>query len=267
VLISAALTAPGNVRQVPLDSTWYPIRRSERWPGQWVVGVRCAVLFANFPQQRLGSAARDRAREGIESSDTLRIDTGGTNDVDVPDSRKGDGMNAFEELVAGLLRREGYWTHQSYKVVLSKQDKVSIGKPSLPRIEIDILGYKASSNTLLWVECKSYLDSSGVSLSNFDAENGRYKVFANKELRSVATKQLISQATKSGLARGHPKVEYWLVAGHIARESRQGLQKRFDSEGWILLTDEWIANHLKAMAGDAYEDDVAMIVAKLSRTV
>jgi hypothetical protein len=162
-------------------------------------------------------------------------------------------MNAFEELVAGLLRREGYWTHQSYKVVLSKQDKVSIGKPSLPRIEIDILGYKASSNTLLWVECKSYLDSSGVSLSNFDAENGRYKVFANKELRSVATKQLISQATKSGLALGHPKVEYWLVAGHIARESRLGLQKRFDSEGWKLRTDEWIVSQLKAMADDRGE--------------
>ena len=201
------------------------------------------------------------------SSNTLCIDGGGMNDVDVPDPRKADAMNAFEELVAGLLRREGYWTHQSYKVVLSKQDKVRIGKPSLPRIEIDILGYRASTNTLLWVECKSYLDSTGVSLSNFDAENGRYKIFANNELRSVATKQLILQATKSGLALRDPKVEYWLVAGHIARESRLGLQRRFDSEGWILLTDEWIANHLKAMAGDAYEDDVAMIVAKLSRTV
>jgi hypothetical protein len=176
-------------------------------------------------------------------------------------------MNAFEELVAGLLRREGYWTYHSYKVALSKQDKIRIGKPSLPRIEIDILGYRATTNTLLWVECKSYLDSQGVSLRNFDAENGRYKIFANRKLRAVATKQLALQATEGGLARPNPSVEYWLVAGHIARESRLGLQNRFDSEGWTLLTGKWISHHLNAMAGDAYEDDVAMIVAKLSSTM
>jgi hypothetical protein len=33
-----------------------------------------------------------------------------------------------------------------------------------------------------------------------------------------------------------------------------------------LRTDEWIASQLKAMADDAYEDDIATIVAKLSPT-
>ena len=41
-------------------------------------------------------------------------------------------MNAFETLVAGVLRREGIWTYPSYKVLVTKEEKVRIGKPSMP---------------------------------------------------------------------------------------------------------------------------------------
>ena len=44
---------------------------------------------------------------------------------------------------------------------LTKEEKREIGKPSMPRHEIDILAYKPAQSELMWVECKSYLDSTG----------------------------------------------------------------------------------------------------------
>ena len=63
-------------------------------------------------------------------------------------------MDSFELVVASILEREGYWVRASYKVELTKEEKRSIGKPSAPRWEIDVLAYKASTNELLVVECK-----------------------------------------------------------------------------------------------------------------
>lgn len=100
-------------------------------------------------------------------------------------------------------------------------------------------------------------------MSDFDQENGRYKIFANKKLREVATARLVTQAVENGLARPELKVEYWLVAGHVANGSRAALSERFRAEGWELRSEEWIKEHLANMAGDAYEDDVATMVAKL----
>ena len=40
-------------------------------------------------------------------------------------------MNAFEELIGGLLRREGLWTHHSYRVELAMMvEKLQAGKAS-----------------------------------------------------------------------------------------------------------------------------------------
>ena len=71
-------------------------------------------------------------------------------------------MDAFESVVAMLLKRDGYWTTTGFKVELSKAERRAIGKHSAPRWEIDVLAYKASINELLVVECKSFLNSTGV---------------------------------------------------------------------------------------------------------
>jgi hypothetical protein len=42
-------------------------------------------------------------------------------------------MDAFENLVAMLLRRDGYWTATSVKVELTKDEKRAIGRVSSPR--------------------------------------------------------------------------------------------------------------------------------------
>lgn len=77
-------------------------------------------------------------------------------------------MDSFEQVVATVLDRAGYWTRTSVKVNLTREDKHAIGRPSAPRWEIDVVAYSARENELLVVECKSYLDSAGVRAASFD---------------------------------------------------------------------------------------------------
>ena len=176
-------------------------------------------------------------------------------------------MNAFETLVSGVLRREGIWTYPSYKVLVSKEEKVKIGKPSMPRPEIDILGYRAPTNTLMWIECKSYLDSTGVQRAAFDGSNAalasRFKVFTDPTYRRVAASRLKRQTVADGLASKAPSLEHWLVAGRIAPGSQVWVETYFERKGWMLRDKSWIKDHLTTMAGEAYEDDAASMVAKL----
>ena len=72
-------------------------------------------------------------------------------------------MDAFEKLVAEILWAEGHWVQTSVRVNLTKEEKVRIGRPSSPRWEIDVVGYRGRDNILQVVECKSYLDSRGVT--------------------------------------------------------------------------------------------------------
>ena len=82
-------------------------------------------------------------------------------------------MDAFEQVVAEVLWREGYWVRTSVKVELTKEDKRAIQLPSSPRWELDVVAYRARDNHLKVVECKSYLDSPGVRLRAFDPLNDK----------------------------------------------------------------------------------------------
>jgi len=66
-------------------------------------------------------------------------------------------MDAFESVIALLLRQEGYWVIPSFKVEITREEKRKIGRPSSPRWEIDLVAYQGATNEVLAVECKSYL--------------------------------------------------------------------------------------------------------------
>jgi hypothetical protein len=84
-----------------------------------------------------------------------------------------------------LLRHDGYWTTPSFNVDLTKEEKRRIGSASSPRWELDVVAYKGSTNEVLAIECKSFLDSTGVILRKgmFEPET-RYKLFTDDALRS-----------------------------------------------------------------------------------
>src|SRR6185436_1141679 len=131
-------------------------------------------------------------------------------------------MDSFESLVSMLLEHEGYWVRSSYKVVLSKSEKNTIGRPSSPRWEIDLVAYKGATNELLAVECKSYLDSGGVRFRGFNGSDllasRRYKLFNDAILRKTVLRRLVKQLEASEACSHTPSVRLALAAGKIASD-------------------------------------------------
>lgn len=93
---------------------------------------------------------------------------------------------------------------------MTKEEKRLIGRHSAPPWELDIVGYSARENLLPVVECKSYMDSTGVRASAFDGSNPehaiRYKLFNEPELRRVVFNRLCLQFTEAGACRERAQV-------------------------------------------------------------
>lgn len=175
-------------------------------------------------------------------------------------------MDAFEQLAADIFRAKGYWVSTGFKVNLLREDKLAIGLPSSPRWEIDLVAYKAATNELLVLECKSYLDSGGVHAAHFEPTArlaGRYKLFNNPELRGVVLERLRVQLLESGLCRSGVSMAFGLVYAHATPHNERRLAERFEAEGWLRFGPEWVCDELAAMAQGGYENSVAAIVAKL----
>jgi hypothetical protein len=176
-------------------------------------------------------------------------------------------MDAFESLVAMLLVREGYWTARSVKVNLTKKDKLAIGLPSSPRWEIDVVAYSGLRNELLAVECKSFLDSTGVIFreGRFEPER-RYKLFTNDRLRKVVLRRLRRELVNLGACPcdPRPRIQLGLAVGHLARNTdRKEMDAYFKKRNWKLFDDKWIATKLHSVKTAGYENDMAFVVAKI----
>jgi hypothetical protein len=175
-------------------------------------------------------------------------------------------MDAFESVVAMLLRREGYWIIPSFKVDLTKADKRAIGRHSSPRWEIDIVAYKGATNEVLAIECKSFLDSKGVIFKDGTFQpTTTYKMFTEPKLRRVVLRRIGEQLVRLESCRPRPKVRLGLAAGKIAKSTdRRQMESHFKRQGWTLCDDNWIRSKLSELRDCAYEDDVAFVVAKLA---
>jgi hypothetical protein len=177
-------------------------------------------------------------------------------------------MDAFESVVAVLLERKGYWTRTSVKVELTKEEKRLIGRPSSPRWEIDVVAYKGSTNSLLVVECKSYLNSPGVRFSSFDGsserEADRYKLFNEEGLRKVVFNRLSMQLVESGFCPKPPEITLCLVAGNIYQDAKP-IQEYFKKNGWELWDADWLRNELEILSKSGYDNTIVAIVSKLLR--
>jgi hypothetical protein len=175
-------------------------------------------------------------------------------------------MDSFEQVVAGLLFREGYWVTQGFKVDLTKKEKARIKRPSCPRWEIDLLAFKGSTSELLAVECKSYLDSYGVRASEIISQpisKSRYKLFVDKTLRDTVLRRLSIQIHELGLTSSRVKPRLALAAGKIYSNDTKKLEQHFSKHGWKLFNVSWLSEKLKLRSEDSYQDSVADVVSKL----
>jgi len=177
-------------------------------------------------------------------------------------------MHAFEGIIASLLSRSGYWVRSSVKVELTKEEKREIGRPSSPRWELDLVGYSVSRNEILILECKSYLDSTGVSLSDLVSPDARYasryKLFTEPTLYSVVSRRLVAQLTAEGACKEEPTVRLGLAVGKVASDTdAHSLATAFAERGWVLWGPEHIIAELRRLASDGYDNSAAAMVAKL----
>jgi hypothetical protein len=177
-------------------------------------------------------------------------------------------MDAFEKIVASILDRQGFWTRTEVKVDLTKQEKRDIGRPSSPRWELDVVGYKANTNEIRVVECKSYLDSGGVAAKDVidpDARySSRFKLFHEHHTREIVFGRLGKQLQEAGLCQKNPKITLGMAAGNVRnQEDLEMLQKHFESQGWIFLDPESIRAELRLLGQSGYENSVAAVTTKM----
>ena len=176
-------------------------------------------------------------------------------------------MDAFESLVCEILRWHGYWVHNAYKVELTPHDKRQIGKTSSPRWELDVVAYKGRTNEVIVMECKSYLDSAGVTYRGItDREHStrkRYKLFNQEPIRRVVLTRLVSQMHDVGLVSEDPHVTLALAAGKIVERDRERLHHHFEERGWLLWDRDRLKRKLLEMTAGGYENSPVAVTLKL----
>ena len=175
-------------------------------------------------------------------------------------------MDAFEQLAADIFWNEGCWVRTGVKVELTKEEKVHIGRHSAPRWEIDLIAYRAVSNELLALECKSYLDSGGVHAAHFLPSSKyahRYKLFHDAVLRETVLGRLKLQCIERGLCPPDVTVRLGLIHAHATSHNAPLLADIFKRENWLLYGPEWLREHLDRVAAGSWENSTAAVVAKL----
>ena len=174
-------------------------------------------------------------------------------------------MDAFERVVAQILIHQGYWTRTEFKVELTLEEKVEIGRRTSPRWELDVLGYNPPRNEVLVVECKSFLDSGGVHINDFDPKNersGRFKLFVEPKTREVVFRRLALQLAELQLCQANPTITLALAAGKIAK-GQDGIRELFDRNSFRLFDPNWMRERLGELSRTGYDNEVASVVSKL----
>lgn len=176
-------------------------------------------------------------------------------------------MDHFEEIVAFLLEADGYWTRRSYKVDVTKEEKRQIGKPSIPRPEIDLLAFNFRKNEIVAFEAKSYLDSYGVKLKDLieshEVPTGGYKLFTCAQYQRIVLTRLLLEFVASGMANAQTSITLGLAAGNVYRNDALGILQHFNSKGWVFWSPTDIKTKVTALAARGYENNAAVITAKI----
>ena len=176
-------------------------------------------------------------------------------------------MDHFEGIVKVLLENEGYWVRQSFKVNVTKQEKRGIGKPSIPRPEIDLLAFRPADKDIIAIEVKSLFDSPGFKvdelLETHPIPQGRFKMFTCENYRSIVLNRLQKDLEECGMTDSQQNIRLGLAAGNIYQSRSEDIKKHFDDNGWFFWSPEDIKEKVVNLAEKGYENEAAIITAKI----
>lgn len=176
-------------------------------------------------------------------------------------------MDHFEGLVSTLLEADGFWVRRSFKVNVTKEEKRLIGKHSIPRPEIDILALNFNKNLVIGMEVKSFLDSPGVKLdqlkASHDVPEGRYKIFTSSRYRGIVLQRLHQDLIACGMATEETKFALGLAVGKVYQNREDLIRKHMEAQQMLFWSPEDIKRKVAALANRDYENDPAIMVAKV----
>jgi hypothetical protein len=176
-------------------------------------------------------------------------------------------MDNFEGIIRTLLEADHFWVQSSFKIELTLEEKRHIGKHSMPRPELDLLALNFEQNEVLVVEAKSFLDSPGVRVEDLEQEHdtpeGRYKLFTSERYRKTVFKKLLLQLCGNGMANATTTISLALAAGNVYKGQTAAIQELFLTKGFIFWSPEEIKEKVTALAKRGYENDPAIITAKI----
>ena len=126
---------------------------------------------------------------------------------------------------------------------------------------------RCASHGVLALEAKSYLDSPGVKLADLQEEHevpaGRYKLFTSERYRSIVLARLLQDLLALGMATSDTEVSLGLAAGKIYQGQSPAIRGFMDQKGWLFWSPEDIKQKVTALAERGYENDPAIITAKI----
>jgi hypothetical protein len=177
-------------------------------------------------------------------------------------------MDAFEHIVGLYLQEKNYWTRHSVKVDLTKEDKQEIELPTIPRPEIDLVAYNPVSDTLILIEAKSYLNSTGVTIGGLSGTNKktieRYRLLNNKTYQKVVTKRLVESFIENKIIKKTTKVKYALAAGNVQKKSLKDVADYLSKNGYLYFDPVDIKQTIKNLASKGWDDNIITLTAKLT---
>jgi hypothetical protein len=176
-------------------------------------------------------------------------------------------LDHFESIISTLLEADNYWVRRSFKVKLTGNDKLLTCKRCIPRPEIDLLAFDFFRNEVIALEVKSYLNSPGVKLidlqQDHDLSEGLYKLFTSKRYRDIVLLRLHQQLIDCGMANEHTKVTLGLAAGKVYQSKSDSIRELLEGKGFKFWSPEYIKNKVMELAKLPYENDQAIITAKI----
>lgn len=176
-------------------------------------------------------------------------------------------MDYFESIAKTLLEDEGYWVKQSFKVNLSVEQKALIGKPSIPRPEIDLLALNFKENEVIVFEAKSYFDSTGTKASelveSFNQPHGRYKLFTCKNYQNIVLQQLRQDMKTQRLINDATTFRLGLILGKVLKKDNNEIANLCKERNWVFWSPEEIKARVTKLAAKGYENEPAVITAKI----
>lgn len=173
----------------------------------------------------------------------------------------------FENLVRTLLEADGYWVAQSFKVNVTKEEKRRIGKPSIPRPEIDLLAMNFVKNEVIAFEAKSFLDSPGVRFNELKAAHsipeGKYKLFTCKNYREIVLSRLKQDLISKSMANASTNIRLGLIVGNVHPRDVISVRMYAKGQGWLYWSPRLLKRKLRSQARRGYENDPAIITTKI----